>query len=757
MNLHVEKASVRLIIRQFRELHLPLSFLLSFAISLTAAFWVYNTHVQTTHLPTIDLGQWLMYSRFYRGESVPAYRTPLTVSPFVPLSLASLSPLVGGVQAVNYLSAVLIFLLGLSSAYLAFQLGRTPIAAPLATFLVTFGQPIVIEVSSFGGLPQLGALVSMNIGLSGMILTLENIQSRKGWVVLTIATYSTILFHIPSAPLFFLILGMPLMGFAIYHRIYLYRAIQYLGLPLFGFVLYVLLFYEAQQSYATNRAAWYRRGPDDMTGYLTLDPWLSALISIAFLSWVLQTSILFKNASVPTRKRQLLLITWFVVPAVFMMGHALGIGTDYHRLILYLVLPLLLSLALTVGQWVRHCSKFATSVERSIVGKFTSIIVRSFSIVGVIGIGLILFQSLRFSFEYYPQAVRYYSSPNSSSLLDAIKWLELQPNTRTVYMPSLSEANWVEGLTGRATLFSNKLRFLYRPGEVDRVIAADVVATATGTVLENGWVLGQVLLDAYGAPRNLFISVAHQGEYTAATLLRDDAIEVITVQGNSVRNINFSRTFVLDGNPLIIRDEDTVRVVHRYRAWLATVPWWAQKTITMSNDTAEITLDLTIHSAQGITLHAINLHFCEPTLSAEDRTVNPSELIHVVKRGNVLQFEHQDSSLVPFSWTLTTSPAPIWRTPHTLENSAANPWASCFLQVPAFQDTTVRAQFVFSSVPDSRIREGVFIRTLAAVTQQYNVGYVVLRYTDTQLRALYEHYGYIRRFENWHYVIYQVP
>ncbi len=59
-----------------------------------------------------DFGQWLMVSRYYSGEDVPAYRDVFGVAPLVPLVLAALKMLFAG----NSLLAIDVLRFGITLA-----------------------------------------------------------------------------------------------------------------------------------------------------------------------------------------------------------------------------------------------------------------------------------------------------------------------------------------------------------------------------------------------------------------------------------------------------------------------------------------------------------------------------------------------------------------------------------------------------------------------------------------------------------------
>ena len=74
--------------------------------------------------------------------------------------------------------------------------------------------------------------------------------------------------------------------------------------------------------------------------------------------------------------------------------------------------------------------------------------------------------------------VNYFSVSHPSSLMDAIDWLRAQKNPKVVLAPFWRPI-LLEVFTGDPALYANKLRFLYRTGEIDRSLSADALPTAT--------------------------------------------------------------------------------------------------------------------------------------------------------------------------------------------------------------------------------------------------------------------------------------
>jgi hypothetical protein len=144
-----------------------------------------------------------MYSRYYLGDNIPTYRNAPAVSPLLPIILAFTTGLMkNSIHAVTLLSACFILLLSLTVFFLTVALLRDNLAAVLAVVFVAFGQHILVYLTAFGGLPQLGALISMNIGFIAMARIASSVQGRNWWILLALSILSVSFFHVPSAPIF---------------------------------------------------------------------------------------------------------------------------------------------------------------------------------------------------------------------------------------------------------------------------------------------------------------------------------------------------------------------------------------------------------------------------------------------------------------------------------------------------------------------------------------------------------------------------
>src|SRR5207245_3560216 len=96
------------------------------------------------------------------------------------------------------------------------------------------------------------------------------------------------------------------------------------------------------------------------------------------------------------------------------------------------------------------------------------------------------------------------------------------------------EAKWIEGLTGRATLFSNAIRYSFRPDEWQRSLAADTLTGSSGALVNEFFFArfadpGSSKHDRQG----LIIGANHGGEFVDLLSMAPSHAQLLAPGGNS--------------------------------------------------------------------------------------------------------------------------------------------------------------------------------------------------------------------------------
>ena len=101
-----------------------------------------------------------------------------------------------------------------------------------------------------------------------------------------------------------------------------------------------------------------------------------------------------------------------------------------------------------------------------------------------------------------------------ASLQEAVSWIEANVAPGATVLAPVREGKWIEGLSGRAALFSSAVRYSFRPDEWRRSLAADTLLRSGGALV-NGYFFVRLTDDVADAavPRGMAIGVNHGGEY----------------------------------------------------------------------------------------------------------------------------------------------------------------------------------------------------------------------------------------------------
>ncbi len=472
--------------------------------------------VASTPIGSGDYGQWLMVSRWFGGATTPDYRALTDVPPLVPSAIAWIHGIVGDpLISLHIMAFVLVAGLGLGFHVAGSALdGRslTGLVAVVVGLLVT---DRYLELLAFGGLLQAAAIVFMLIAIGAFSRALRSRSTeRRWWVIGCVALFGTCLTHVPTAsialPVCMAAAGLatlPDQGERLQARL---RSAWPLlaGFALIG-VYWLLVVAPASLGYVANPASLAYRGPERVLELLASYAPTVAIIVIGLAAMGVWLGRLLIARRLPDRRDvRLIVLAWLVVAwAAYGVTALSGAATDYPRFVPLLLAPLVIAAAGglgATGAWLAARSPRRFNGER-----------------GLLAIGLAIVLIAPFSIANYQTEAHGYQLTDDQALAAAAAWADDRLVPGASILASVREAKWVEGLTGRAALFSSQVRYAFRPLEWDRSLAADALLRGNLTLVNESFVLtmtdGAPTVDG-PQPRAILVGANHGGEW--ADLLR---------------------------------------------------------------------------------------------------------------------------------------------------------------------------------------------------------------------------------------------
>jgi hypothetical protein len=110
-----------------------------------------------------------------------------------------------------------------------------------------------------------------------------------------------------------------------------------------------------------------------------------------------------------------------------------------------------------------------------------------------------------------------YQPRDGASLTAAVRWLEQELGDRPgTVLTTVRDGKWLEGLTGRAALFSQPVRYAFRPVEWQRSVDAEALLRSTAAMTNEFFFLKFIQSagrDSTATPTDLVVAVNHGGEF----------------------------------------------------------------------------------------------------------------------------------------------------------------------------------------------------------------------------------------------------
>ena len=472
-----------------------------------------------------DYGQWLMTSRYYLGQEVPDYRTITALPPLIPFLLAGLRVVIPDPGAALQTFNVILLLALVASIYLVastvFVDRLAGLFAVALAFLVT---DRFLELFAFGGLLQVGALVFTLLSVAAFVQAGRDFSGSSRWwtlggLSLALAGLSHVgtgLLAVPVCGAVALISAARMMRNTprerLFHQRSLVRVVsRALVIPLAVLAYWVLILLPASVEYVTNPASLNYRGADRLLKGLE-SYWPTMLvIGIGLGCLVLGVAgELWRRRPGPFA----LLCVWTAVAwgtlLVSMLG---GASTDYPRFATPLMVPLIAAGAgglLAVTRWLPgYLHDRASRVD----WRFAVLVLAC--LLAPLG------------FQRYANHVKFYQPLDAAGLTSVGVWLGDRLTDGQSVVTPVREGKWIEGVTGHAAVFSQPVRYTFRPLERQRSLVAETIVKSTLALTSHDFFLKY----AYGAsdgqevvPRGLVVGANHRGEFM--DLLQVPASEV---------------------------------------------------------------------------------------------------------------------------------------------------------------------------------------------------------------------------------------
>jgi hypothetical protein len=298
------------------------------------------------------------------------------------------------------------------------------------------------------------------------------------------------------------------------------------ALILVFFAPYLLLVVlPASQGYVTNPASLNYRGPGRLLGALT-SYWPTVLIMVFGGTTIVLGALRDLRRGVVGRYVLLLLWTG-AVWGMLLIAIFADASTDYPRF----TTPLLAPLVLGAAAGLHVSSKFLAAYLHRVNPGIRR---RDWVFISVTALAV---TAAPFAVQRYQTLARGYELHDAAALTTvASQIVDELAEDETILAP-VREAKWIEGLTGRAALFAQSVRYAFRPGEWDRSIAAEALLRSTSAIANEFFFIKFENLaagDGVAVPRDAILAANHRGEFV--DLLRVSESETRVLASDPTRS-----------------------------------------------------------------------------------------------------------------------------------------------------------------------------------------------------------------------------
>ena len=458
-----------------------------------------------------DYGQWLMTSRYYLGQNVPDYRTISALPPLVPILLSALRLLVPDpVAALQIFNVLMLAGLALSFYLVGATLFEDRIHGLLAVAIGLLVTDRFLELFAFGGLLQAGAVLFTLLSVAAFARAGRGPEvNPRWWIIGSIGLALATLSHVGTG-LIAVPVGMSLAGLGFLRLRHLpwrvrTQALLPVGLSLAVIGAYwLLVLLPASREYVSNPASLNYRGPDRLfSGLLSYWPTVTVL---ALGSGAIVLGALGEIGRRTVGGHLVLLVWASVAWGTLLLSVISGASTDYPRFATPLLAPLVVAAASGL-QWL----------GRSLVAYLHRLAPRASAPTWLIAVAtaFIVVATPFAAFKYQKEAVGY-QPRDAQALTTIVDWLDLELPIGSSVLTEVRDGKWLEGVSGRAALFSLPVRYSFRAAEWQRAMAATTLLQSAGAVANQFYFAKFTDGDPCSSddpPKGFAIGVNHGGEF----------------------------------------------------------------------------------------------------------------------------------------------------------------------------------------------------------------------------------------------------
>jgi len=671
-----------------------------------------------------DYGQWLMLSRFYSGQDVPDYRHALAAPPVVPLLLAAIRVLISDpVVALQALRGILGAAFVLSFYLAGTAIFRQRVAGFLSAVIGFLVTDRLLELFAFGGLPQIAGLTFMVLGIAAFAQAGSSRDpTSRWWLVGSLGIALAVLSHTSSATI--ALAGGPVVAVISTLRLDAstwrerMRALKPFAMTLAVVAAYWLVVLLRQnQEYAQNPASLNYRGPDRIWPLLTTY-WPTTLVLVT------GAAALFAGGGREVLTRRVggfvLVAAWTLSTLVVLAWSIMfGVATDYPRFVAPIVAPL----AIAAGGGLAFASAHLTNLlPRALPGlrQLTLPLLVAVALAASVGPSTI---------GAHDRETSFYALEDLPGLEDAAFWLDAHLASGESVLAPAREGKWIEGLTGRAALFSMPTRYSFRSKEWNRSAAAETLLRSSAS-LANEFLFVKFPNTGGAALQDPWISINHGGEYVELVRLPPTLTKITLSSHGDVMQVTLAELTVTSVETSESEDSVEIRAAWGGKVRGATVLY--KRTVRLARGSKSVDVTDEVTSSLPIT-----------ALEAEVRPI--------LKEASPATVLHDDSGEFIFPKLGKTQPrlevsAPVQ--PVSMKAGAAN-------SIVVRAAKSARLDLQLSAPEPGEPVYGLGLLMPDQLVEEYDVGGVLL-VRDSTLNARMKRLsalGFSKKLELNHYVV----
>jgi len=534
-----------------------------------------------------DYGQWLMLSRFYSGQDVPDYRQALSVPPVVPLLLAAIRVLISDpVVALQAFRGILGAAFVLSFYLAGTAIFRQRVAGFLSAVIGFLVTDRLLELFAFGGLPQIAGLTFMVLGIAAFAQAGSSRDpTSRWWLVGSLGIALSVLSHTGSATI--ALAGGPVVAVISTLRLDAstwrerMRALKPFAITLAVVAAYWLVVLLPQnQEYAQNPASLNYRGPNRIWPLLTTY-WPTTLVLVTGAAAVLAGGA---REIVARRVGGFILVAAWTLSTLAVLAWSImfGVATDYPRFVAPIVAPLVVAAGGGLAIASAH---------------LTDLLPRPLPLPRQLALPLLVAVALATSvgpstIDAHDRETSFYALEDLPGLEDAAFWLDAHLASGESVLAPAREGKWIEGLTGRAALFSMPTRFSFRSEERDRSAAAETLLRSSAS-MANEFLFVKFPKPGGAALQDPWLSINHGGEYVELVRLPPTLTKISLSSHGNVAQVTLAELTITSVEASESEGSVEIRAVWGGKAGGASVSYKRTVHLARGSKSVEITDEVT--------------------------------------------------------------------------------------------------------------------------------------------------------------------